>query len=193
MGRKGTERCSVDGCSGTEVARGWCVKHYNRWLRHGDPLAGRDRAPNTDGAPCTVEGCAKPQQARGYCPAHYQRHRLYGDPLGQAPARVLRTIEDLRREAFEGKPGGTVDPRGYRYRTLRRGERYADHRLVMEHMLGRALLPGENVHHRNGDRADNRASNLELWVTPQDRGQRVEDLVAFVVTRYPDLVRKAMR
>lgn len=30
--------CSVDGCGGTVVARGWCRKHYTRWHQHGDPL-----------------------------------------------------------------------------------------------------------------------------------------------------------
>jgi hypothetical protein len=52
-----------------------------------------------------------------------------------------------------------------------------EHVLVVSRYLGRALLPHENVHHKNGDRADNRLENLELWSKAQPAGQRVSDKV----------------
>ena len=33
--------CKIAGCGGRVIARGWCRRHYKRWKRHGDPLAGR--------------------------------------------------------------------------------------------------------------------------------------------------------
>jgi hypothetical protein len=58
-----------------------------------------------------------------------------------------------------------------------------EHVLVMSQLLGRPLFPDEQVHHRNGQRDDNRAGNLELWTTlRQPAGQRVEDLVRWALT-----------
>ena len=30
--------CSIDGCDSPRKSRGWCTKHYKRYLRNGDPL-----------------------------------------------------------------------------------------------------------------------------------------------------------
>lgn len=56
-----------------------------------------------------------------------------------------------------------------------------EHRLVMTQTLGRHLRATERVHHRNGDRTDNRPDNLELWDISQPPGQRVEDKVQWAI------------
>ena len=65
-----------------------------------------------------------------------------------------------------------------------------EHILAMEAFLDRHLMPDENVHHRNGLRADNRIENLELWVRPQPNPFRALDGVRWarmILARYEDL------
>lgn len=73
---------------------------------------------------------------------------------------------------------GSINEGGY-LQTTRNGVRKYEHQWVMEDHLGRLLLPDEEVHHRNGDKLDNRYENLELWTTKQPKGQRVKDIVEY--------------
>ena len=77
-------------------------------------------------------------------------------------------------------PASDVYPYIYHRGSGGRSRQTPVHRLVMDEHLrktrGCPLQPGENVHHRNGDRCDWRLENLELWHVSQPAGQRLIDL-----------------
>ncbi len=71
------------------------------------------------------------------------------------------------------------------------GKWYVQHRLVMSLSIGRPLEKTEYVHHKNGERSDNRLENLELWITKgrgkkDPAGQRLEDILSDLLNQ-PEL------
>jgi hypothetical protein len=127
---------------------------------------------------CVIESCDKPHLSRGWCSVHYQRWWKYGDPLFKKKRRRRR-----------------VHPKDGYARIYVGDDRVLEHRHVYEQHLGRPLLREETLHHINGVRNDNRLENLELWVGwgRQPKGQRVSDLIAFVVEHYPKDVAALLR
>ena len=104
------------------------------------------------------------------CRPHHNRWRLYGDPLAGGPLRTI-TGKGCINHGYWWMPVGPAD----RHLVPAGRPQEFEHRLVMARFLGRPLMDTESVHHKNGDRLDNRLANLELWSTSQPTGQRVED------------------
>ena len=111
---------------------------------------------------CRISQCRKAQVRGGLC-----------QPCGD---RVLAIVNDrfcLYGIRQTSAIAITVDG----YINVKWGKRMVpEHRVIVANvLLKREFRPGENVHHKNGCRTDNRIENLELWNVSQPAGQRPED------------------
>lgn len=130
---------------------------------------------------CEFKGCGKKHKGHGYCQGHL---RQIQNGYGLTPLRPILN------------KGFRMTPEGYRelylpdYVGSKKSRYILEHRYVVEQSLGRLLRPFENVHHKNGNRDDNRIENLELWVKPQPPGQRLEDLLTWIAETYPNEIKE---
>lgn len=149
--------------------------------------------------------CHKPFESK----ASHEQRRKYCSHACQYAAKTEKALEDRicafcgnkfkcsrykdikhcsrtcsNRGMAKTKRIGHVNKQGYRsfgYATDGKPRSYLEHRLVMAKHLGRELKSYENIHHKNGVKDDNRIENLEIWVTRQPKGQRVQDTIEWAV------------
>jgi hypothetical protein len=154
--------------------------HRWRVRAHGEPgsPAKINQRQKKERLPCSVDGCERLRKGALYCHLHTERLRRTGDVGPPKPLFVK----------------GRVKPRkdGYVRLTMPDGRRVLEHVLVMEQILGRRLVPPENVHHKNGIGHDNDPGNLELWLKMQPSGQRVEDLMKYIAVYHADAMRQML-
>lgn len=158
--------CAVVDCDRPRKGT-YCHAHGERNRRWGDPRADipiGSRGASLKGLFCSADGCGLPAYCRFSdglvrCQSHHRYFGKYG--TNEPPVRPIPV---------------RYNNRGYLVQRVN-GRDILQHRHIMEGILGRALLPNENVHHINGVRDDNRVENLEVWSSSQPAGQRIEDKV----------------
>ena len=138
---------------------------------------------------CSRDGCGRELWSKGLCKAHLPTRNK---PRSKKGREYKPRAPRVKTSSSVGS--WMTDRKGYVYRIRSLSgvkTRESQHRVIMAEMLGRPLLPNEEVHHRNGVRHDNRPENLEIWVSKQPRGQRPQDLVAYakeILSLYSDFV-----
>jgi len=180
--------CKVNGCGKKHHGLGFCSRHYRQVKKHGHILPER-HFPDK----CTIEGCNKKYRAKGFCKSHYEMHlkgTLYRrtrytpnkiiingavaeivlyefQKAGKKPSEVARTLID--REDLDKVRGIKFHLDSGYVRTSRKQGKACLHNLIMDN---RSL--DIHIDHINGDRLDNRKSNLRLATPAENQRNRTK-------------------
>lgn len=167
--------CIENNCNKEVLRANRCSSHYTMYRTSLNPI-------------CTTAKCTFNTRAKNgkYCSVCIRKIERWG---GVDAAPKSGNPGKARKQKYtDGKNRNAagyirVKPEGYKYWEL-------EHRYIMEQHLGRKLIKGENVHHKNGIKDDNRIENLELWIRYQPTGIRIKDAVAYakeILAKYEHL------
>lgn len=129
--------CSVPDCVLTHFGRGYCRRHYLQLHYSVTP----DRAPKPATLTCAHCGKRSP-------PSHASAKYCSMKCSAEARKKPFILNKGYRKILMPRHP--RADGKGYVF----------EHIVIMEAVLGRALAKGEEVHHRDFDRANNAPDNL---------------------------------
>ena len=166
-------------CSKTYIGRGYkncCNSCYHLIRKYGTHL------PKKWNKKCHV--CSKEFLHKGtakYCKACSYELKLRRSWTKYRRKKGIDLTIPKKNKRKDGE--GSICPNGYKYITKVGHPNAGKHGRILEHIylmsnhLGRALKEGENIHHKNGIKHDNRIENLEIWYVKQPPGQRLEDKI----------------
>lgn len=78
--------CSIEGCTRLVHGHGWCMNHYMRWRKHGDPEWEKPIF-----TVCIIDGCDRAPRSRtaDLCDVHYCRRWRTGSVDGVGTTRLV--------------------------------------------------------------------------------------------------------
>lgn len=117
---------------------------------------------------CREEGCSNPRKI-----SNKHSRTIHYTMCSEHYSEICRN-SNARRNGLDRY----IDKDGY-VQVREEGLTIGEHRSVMQKHLGRKLTRYESVHHKNGNREDNRIDNLELWSRAQPAGQRINDKIVY--------------
>lgn len=177
--------CTIEGCNKLHKARGFCKKHYTRWLRHKDPnktliIFGQEN--------CKVVECDRKHHAKGFCCRHWQQVYLHGKVITRTrynsnqfiyledkitkiilynmnqnevsatlvDSDMAEILKDYKWCMCNGYVGTTIENKIVR----------------LHHFVIGSPLNNLEVDHINGNKLDNRRENLRLVTKSQNQMNR---------------------
>lgn len=128
--RMDTNTCLIPDCGRPAWTRGWCMTHYQRWQKHGDPLK-LVRLPRA-GRTCSVEGCGQLPYAKGMCKSHYAKAAYAADP-SKAKARAKKRAElNPEKVRAEARARYHANPEPIKARAEAWRKEHPDRRLAVQ-------------------------------------------------------------
>lgn len=150
------------------TAAGLCPKHYKQVSRgiidlEGNQLRELKKRSPYEGQVCLIDDCGRRPINRGMCDRHAQQ-RAAGilDAEGNQLRPLMPAGRRRTKDRWVGQEGYVLVRAPEGHPRARVDGTILEHRLVVEEALGRYLEEWEVVHHKNGNRSDNRPENLQV-------------------------------